>query len=362
MNVIEKINSWVNMCVNYLGPNPYLKAIAILAATIVIAWIVTTILRRVVGRFTKFSKTDFDDRLIKMLNRPVFMSVFLIGASLALGQLELSEVIENRTESFLKSISVWVWMVFALGFSRLLLQTFHGLTDRFKFVDTRTMPLLQNAAFIVIILSAVYALMKAWEVDVTGLVASAGILGLALSFAAKDTLANVFSGVSILADNPYRVGDFIVLSSGERGQVTDIGIRSTRILTRDDVEVTIPNAVIGNAKIINETGGPHEKYRIRCKVAVAYESDLDGVCDLLQNIALEETGVCSAPEPRVRVREFGENGVKIELLAWVPQPVERGRMTHQLNLRIFRRFREAGIRIPYPQQDVYIKSTPKEAG
>lgn len=358
MNILDTAKSYVNMIINILGPNPLLQAGIIILLTIFVAWLATSILRRIVGRFTKFSKTDFDDRLIALLNRPVFMTIFLIGATVALGRLDLAETLESRSISVLKSISVWVWMIFGLGFSRLFLQTLNSFSNRFKFVDNRTLPLLQNMAFMVILLGSVYALLNAWHINVTGLVASAGILGLALSFAAKDTLANVFAGVSILADNPYKVGDFIVLGTGERGQVTNIGIRSTRILTRDDVEITIPNAVIGNDKIINEAGGPYEKYRIRCKVGVSYNSDLDEVCALLAEIALSQTGVCEVPEPRVRVRSFGDSGINIELLSWVPQPVDRGRITHELNLKIFRAFKERGVEIPFPQQDVHVKSLP----
>ena len=72
------------------------------------------------------------------------------------------------------------------------------------------------------------------------MLALAGIVGIAIGFTAKDTLANLFSGVFILADRPYKMGDYVNLESGERGRVTHIGIRSTRILTRDDIEVTVP--------------------------------------------------------------------------------------------------------------------------
>ena len=84
MNIVDTIKSWVNMCVEYLDPNPLLQAGVIIVLATLLAWVLTTILRRVIGRFTKFSKTDFDDRLIGMLNRPVFMTIFLIGAALAL--------------------------------------------------------------------------------------------------------------------------------------------------------------------------------------------------------------------------------------------------------------------------------------
>ena len=117
-------------------------------------------------------------------------------------------------------------------------------------------PLVDTVLKVTLLALAIYFVFLAWDIDVTAWVASAGIVGLALSFAAKDSLSNLFAGVSIAADAPYKMGDFITLDSGERGMVTHIGLRSTRLLTRDDIEVTIPNGVIGNAKIINDSGGP----------------------------------------------------------------------------------------------------------
>jgi small-conductance mechanosensitive channel len=126
----------------------------------------------------------------------------------------------------------------------------------------------------------------------TAWLASAGIVGIAVGFAAKDTLANLFSGVFIMADAPYKIGDYVVLDTGERGEITHIGIRSTRMRTRDDVEVTVPNSIMGNTKIINESGGPYEKYRIRVKVGVAYGSDIDQVEQLLMEIAAANEKNC----------------------------------------------------------------------
>ncbi len=361
MKYLDILNEWVNMCASYLGPNPLLQSGIIMLITLVLAYVFTSVLTRIVGRLTQFSKTRVDDELIRLLRRPLFMSVLLIGSSLALGRLELAETTASAGQSILKSIGVWIWMTFALSFTRLVLTALKNARNAFDFVDNRTLPLIQNAMFIIILVGAIYAFMNAWNKDVTALLASAGILGLALSFAAKDTLANVFAGVSILVDNPYKVGDYVVLGSGERGEVTQIGIRSTRLVTRDDVEITIPNAVIGNAKIMNETGGPHEKYRIRNKIAVAYSSDLQKVCELLENIAINQTGVCETPKPRVRVRSFGDSGINVELLSWVPQPVERGRITHELNLKIFSEFREHKIEIPFPQQEVFVKNLKAES-
>jgi small-conductance mechanosensitive channel len=196
----------------------------------------------------------------------------------------------------------------------------------------------------------------------TAWLASAGIAGIAIGFAAKDTLANLFSGVFILADGPYKIGDYVVLESGERGKITQIGIRSTRLLTRDDVEVTIPNAIMGNTRVVNESGGPHEKYRIRVQVAVAYGSDIDQVREVLMGIAASSEAICRDPEPRVRFRTFGASGLDFELLCWVENPELRGRVLDALNSAVYKRFMAEGIEIPYSKHDIYIKEMPQRQG
>jgi small-conductance mechanosensitive channel len=189
----------------------------------------------------------------------------------------------------------------------------------------------------------------------TAWLASAGIIGIAVGFAAKDTLANLFSGVFILADAPYKIGDYIVLDSGERGKVTAIGIRSTRILTRDDVEITIPNSVMGNTKIKNESGGRHLKFRIRLKIGVAYGTDIDFVKSILLQISEGESMICSFPSPMLRLRNFGDSSVNFELLCWVDNPEFKGRAIDVLNTNIYKSFNLHNIEIPYPKRDVYLK-------
>ncbi len=143
--------------------------------------------------------------------------------------------------------------------------------------------------------------------------------------------------------------------------MTKIGIRSTRILTRDDVEITIPNATIGNSKIINESGGPYVKYRNRIPVGVAYGSDVDLVREILLEVAQEaakEGGVVLDPEPRVRFRGFGDSALLFELLYWIKEPVLRGQIQDLLNTLTYKALAKAGIEIPYPKRDLYVKEMP----
>jgi small-conductance mechanosensitive channel len=230
--------------------------------------------------------------------------------------------------------------------------------ERFKFVQTSTEPLLSNAATVIFVLAGAYAILVIWDINVTGLVASAGIIGLALGFAAQDTLSNLFAGIAILSDRPYEIGDYIILDSGERGEVTRIGLRSTRLLTRDDIEVSIPNGVMGASKISNEAGGPPSRYRIRTKVGVAYGSDVDEVAHLLTEIADAHRLVLHAPEPRARFRSFGDSGLRFELLCWIARPADRGLVLHEVNSEIYKQFAARGIVIPFPQRDLHIREFP----
>ncbi len=254
----------------------------------------------------------------------------------------------------MKTIAIVIWYGFFFNVIQIVLGALSKGVGKKKLHESM-LPLFNNAFKVALLALAVYFIFLAWRIDVTAWLASAGIVGLALSFAAKDTLSNLFAGVSIVADAPYKTGDFILLDTGERGMVSHIGLRSTRILTRDDIEITIPNGIIGNSKIVNEAGGPTEKHRIRIPVGVAYGSDLDIVIATLAAVASDHAEVCKSPEPRVRFRCFGDSSLDFELLCWIDRPVNRGRMIHELNCAVYRSFQTAGIEIPFPQRDVHLR-------
>jgi len=301
-----------------------------------------------------------DDTILDIIHKPVFITIILIGFGLATERLVLKETIHFVTMGGLKTIGILIWFSAIVKITKLILDLLSRDESQFKLIQERTLPLFHNLFFILIIGLSLYVLFLVWDIDLTAWMASAGILGLAISFAAKDTLANLFSGVFIMADAPYKMGDYIVLESGERGDVTNIGIRSTRILTRDDVEITIPNSIMGNTKVINEAGGRHEKYRIRVKVGVAYGSDIDKVHDVLLDEAKQNKNVCKNPIPRVRFRTFGDSSLDHELLCWVRKPVFRGKVLHQLNTAVYKRFIKENIEIPFPQRDIHVTGNPSE--
>jgi len=350
----ELLESWLT----WLGPNKYIQAGAILLLSIIAAKVGDFIICRVIGRLVRRTETDLDDKIISIFHRPLFISFVLIGLALATLRLQLPGRFTFVILAVLQTLAVLMWLVFAIQFTGIVLTYFSRIRDRYDLIQARTLPLMKNLAMIILVGGAIYFVFISWKIDVTAWLASAGIIGIALGFAAKDTLANLFAGVAILVDEPYKIGDFVVLDSGERGRVTHIGLRSTRLLTLDDIEITIPNSVMGNTKITNETGGPHAKERIRVCVGVAYGSDIDKVRSILMQIAEQYPGVCEKPEPRVRFRSFGNSGLDFELLCWVNEPVMRGQALDALNAEVYKRFNQEKIEIPFPKRDVYIKEKP----
>lgn len=329
-------------------------------ASVLLVWlgaavVVRVVVLRLVTNLARRTRIRIDNEIVDALRRPVFWTLVFIGVALAY-RAWVREAPESRTllPRILLTLAVWYWMKALMRVSDIILDALARRAHTHTWIEPRSLPLYEISAKLVVVGAAVYAIMATWHIDVTAWLASAGIVGIAVGFAARDTLANLFAGIFILADAPYKLGDFIVLDSGERGRVTDIGIRSTRLLTRDDIEITLPNAVIANAKITNETGGPYKKTRVRVTVGVAYGSDIDHVRDVLGGVLDECEHVERYPEPQVRFRSMGDSSLVFQVRGWVAEPVLVGRTIDALNSAIYKRFAETGIEIPFPQRVVHL--------
>ncbi|MEE8348126.1 MAG: mechanosensitive ion channel family protein [Acidobacteriota bacterium] len=352
----------INTAGAQLEEHPYLQAVLVILASLILARIADWFLTRVLTRLTRKTSSAIDDQALAMLHKPIRYSVLLAGLSVAITLVDLLEPFAFMAFGILKTVAVVIWLLLGTRLTLLILDWMTRHPERFHVIQPDSKPLFEIVAKLVIFGGAFYFLLISWGVDVTAWLASAGIVGIAVGFAAKDTLANLFAGVFILADAPYRIGDFIVLDGGERGQVTRIGLRSTRMLTRDDVEVTIPNATIANSKILNESGGPYLKYRNRVAVGVAYGSDVDQVRQVLLEVsaaAIEEGQLAPHPEPRVRFREFGDSALLFELLYWIENPESRGQVQDYINTSLYKALATAKIEIPFPQRDLHVKQMPK---
>jgi len=341
---------------------PIILAVIIVILGYLLGKVVQMLAVRSLRRLASQTSSDLDDKLAEILTSPILQSFVVLSLITVVLIPTMPLALNQVLIRILVSILLFFWARASFRAAHVALEHMSAHQDRFTAIQPRTAPLIEMGIKLFMLGAIVYLFLGIWGINGTAWLASAGVIGIAVGFAAKDTLANLISGVSIVADAPYKIGDYIVLDTGERGMVTRLGIRSTRLLTRDDVEISIPNAVIGNAKITNESGGPWVLHRIRIPVGVAYGSDTERVVNLMQTVAEESPDVVSQPFPRVRMRGFGASSLDFELLCWIPHPEMRGLVKHELLMEIDRVFRENGVEIPFPQRDVHIKSgdTPAE--
>ena len=359
LEVLRYIPDWLQPAWDFLSPYPGLLTIILILAAFAFGWVLRLVVTRAMMKVVAKTSTKADDHLVEYLSRPIVLTTVTLALMLAVSAFKLPQGLQDATLSILATILLFSWMRAGLSTARIVLELIGSNHHRFEIIQEKTIPLFDMTLKMLLVGFGAYIFLLIWGIDPTAWLASAGVIGIAVGFAARDSLANLFSGIFIAVDSPYKIGDYIVLDSGERGEVTHLGMRSTRLLTRDDVEVTIPNAVIASAKIVNESGGPWEKERIRVPVGVAYGSDVDEVCQVLEEVARNHVEVVNQPAPRVRMRAFGSSSLDFELLAWIDRPVLRGRIRHDLLKGIYLAFTEKGIEIPFPQTDVHLRSMPE---
>jgi len=336
-----------------LSPSPFVNALISILVFLAIAKVVDIIIDKGLRRITSRTSMALDDRILDTLHRPVYYTIALVGVLLAVEYLGPGERAGLYARGTLYTLITIIWSFAVIRINNALAQDAFARGADVTGLSKDLLPLFENVMKIVVFVASVAVIFSVWEINVTPLLASAGIIGAGLAIAAKDTVANLFGGISVFLDRPFRVGDYIVLDQQERGEVVSIGLRSTRIKTRDHIQVIVPNSIIANSKIVNESA-PLPHFRVKIPVGVAYGSDIVLVQKILVEIARSNDNVVTEPEPRVRFRQFGDSALMFELLCWVTESDVRGFTIHEINCEIYRKFGELGVTIPFPQRDVHI--------
>ena len=344
---------------------PLVQSAAAIIGSIIAAWLVELLISRTLVQAAARTKTDLDDKIIEILRRPIFLMVLLMGLLWSASRLTTEypwfDTHELRIRATLRTLMILIGSIAATRVGEVVLKSLANKERKRSLLQPRTLPVFDIFMRVLVIGLAIYFIFLAWNIDLTAWIASAGILGVAFGFAAKDTLANLFSGIFILADGHYKVKDWVMLSDGLRGEVTHIGIRSTRILTPDEVEITVPNAVIGNAQLINETGGPSPRQRVRILVSVAYGSDVDQVREVLLTAVEDIKGVIETPKPRTRFMALGASGLQFEVWVWIRDPRLREAVIDGVTEQVYKALNRAEIEIPYSKHDIYIHEATAES-
>lgn len=337
--------------------HPWLRPVVVFTIWAALA----TVVRRVGERALRERLGDAHEarEISDALLRPLSTLLLLAGVGIVIKTSDLDP--DNR--SLLASVNSTLAVLAASRslFGAISVAVDHASRRATGALSASTAPVLDIAGKVVAAALTVYGVLLAWHVDLTAWIASAGIAGVAVGFAAQETLANLAAGMSILADRPYSIGDSLVLSDGVRGVVVDIGLRSTRLRTLDDVEIAIPNKEMASTRVVNASAGttPHE--RVGIEVAVSYGADLERVRAVLLDLpgTLDAELINPGGEASsVRFRSFDDSGITVRLNVHAV-PLRREEAVDAVIRAIHRRFAAEGISIPFPQRDVHVIPPPR---
>ncbi len=330
-----------------------------------IALFIAFVIDPTVKLFTKRTKTDIDDRVLKILRRPIFLLVIVFGLVTSFSILPLSE--GNVRLIFqvygIVLITIVTWVAYKI-FKEVLVYLGRRISAKTKSeIDDVLIPVIDKIGGVIILIFGAIGMLNYMGYDITFLLAGVGVFGLVIAFAAQDALSNFFSGIFLLLDRPFSEGDYITISTGEICRVERIGIRSTRLyeVFKNDY-IILPNNKLVNDKIIN-MDEPDEQGKAEVQVGVAYGSDIQNVEKILIELASKHPKVLkdTGKEPVVRFLKFGESSLEYGLYFWVDDFMNQWLVAHELRKQLYERFAEEGIEIPFPQRTVYIKEMPKQA-
>lgn len=335
-----------------------LISIAILAGFWLIAKFIRYFLASWVLRFTKHTETELDDKIIEAAKGPIYYIILLAGLYFAIYNLPLLPKLKAIGDGIIYILSVAVGMFMVNKVADVLIEWYtHNAAKKTESqLEKEFLPLIEKLIFIFIFLTGLIIILKHFNYDVLSLVTALGVTSLAIGLAAKDTLANMISGFTLMLDRPFRVGDRVQLVSGELGDVVEIGLRSTKIKTLESNILVVPNTELVNTRVINQCY-PDKITRGRIKVGIAYNSDIDKAKEIMLTIAKSHSQVLKNPAPIVLFTEFGESALIIQMFYWVNNCFDLFMIQDEINSLIKKRFDENSIEIPYPARTVYIKNS-----
>ena len=335
-------------------PNAYLQTLLLLIAVYIVSKLFVWILKHVVLALTHKTKTTIDDDLANGTKTPLAWVLVTIGARFAMLPLELTGGWVTVISHFLNTASIILIAWILIVVTDVLIADLGGKWAKKSksSLDDSLIPICSKAANVVLVIIAVLFIFTEWNINITSVLAGLGIAGLALGFAVKDSLANIFGGISILLDKAMKVGDSIEVN-GTSGEVVDIGLRSTRIRTWDNELLIIPNGQLANSEFKNWKK-PNLKARFNIKFGVDYGTKHEKVKKIVLDVVKKNKKVIKEPAPSIRFEDMGDSALLFGLYCWVDDIADKISTREKLVCDIYDALNKTKIGIPYPQMDVWV--------
>lgn len=333
----------------------WLISLALIVGAIILAKFLYWFVDRYVKRLTAKTKSNLDDILIDKLEEPVVYGVGMLGFYWAFQRLSFAPGVDRFFDHlFIIIFTLNLTWLFVRIIDSLILEYLMPLVQQSESdLDDHLMPVVRKLVKLVFWSLGIIIGLNNAGFDVAALIAGLGIGGLALALAAQDTVKNIFGGIMIYLDKPFKVKDRIIINSFD-GFVEEVGIRSTRIRTLEGRLVTIPNARFSEDAIVNITKEPARKVVVQ--LGLTYQTPpekMDVAMDILKKIATE------MPELEENVivsfMSWGDFSLGIQLIYFIKVGEDFFKVQNDVNMQILRQFNEQQLQFAYPTQTIYRK-------
>ena len=334
----------------------YLKiasALAVIVVSIVVARIVNFIIKRYLIRLAGKTSMKFDDEILLLVNTPIYYFIILLGFYVA-AAFVLVTSLSGPIISLIAAVAIILLAWVAGRISDLLISEFGGKLTRLTdtSIDDEALPFISKVAKILLYGIAFSMMLDKLGYSIGPILASLGLAGFAIGFAAKDTISNILAGFFILVDRPFKIGDRVDIG-GTLGDVVDIGLRTTKVKTLDFQIVIVPNSSIVSGNVVNYSL-PNINQKLKLNFGVSYGSDIERAKKITEDVAKKTKLVLPDPPPEAFFLEFGESSLNFTLVIWIADLTKKWTVTDAINNEVWKSFQKEGIEVPYPVRTVHL--------
>ena len=332
----------------------WIISILIIVAAIVIVKLITLVSKKVLKPLTDRTKNQLDNIIFYSLEPPVKFAIILLGIWIAIHRLVYPDSFVKVVDNIYRILIVLdITWVFARLFSGLL-QVYWGRPSNGQ--NKKMLPIRKRTILVVVWIIGLVMALSNVGVNISALLGTLGIGGIAFALAAQDTVKNVFGAFTLLTDKPFNIGDTIRFDSIE-GTVVDIGIRSTRIMNYDKRIITIPNYKITDSSIINISSEPMR--RVVLNLGLTYDTTAEKMkeaLEILKALPQKVENVSSSPSNVVAVfTEYSDSALGIMYIYYIEKQGDILGVTSNMNMEILDSFNKAGLEFAFPTRTIYIQ-------
>ena len=329
-------------------------SILIIVGAVVVVKLISLFSRKVLKPFITRTPNHLDNVIYYSLESPIKFAVMLLGIWIAIHRLVYPD-------NFVKTIDNAYRILIVLDITWVFARLIGGLLEIYLRKDStgqthKMMPIIKRTALVLVWIIGIVMALSNSGVNISALLGTLGIGGIAFALAAQDTVKNIFGAFTIFTDKPFNIGDTIRVDSFE-GTVIDVGARSTKIMDYDKRIITFPNYKITDANIINISSEP--KRRVVLNLGLTYDTTpekMKEALDILKAIPERVENVSSNPSDTTAVfTNYADSALVIMYIYFIEKQGDILGVTSNMNMEILSSFNKAGLEFAFPTQTVYIQ-------